>query len=64
MASILADSGKSTNAIRRVLRHKNVGTTELYIQNVNNDLKETMGSLSFDKVFGQGLDTEKKKNST
>lgn len=64
VASILADSGKSTNAIRRVLRHKNVSTTELYIQNINNDLGETMESLSFDNVFGQVQDAEKKKNST
>ena len=65
VASSLADSGKSTNAIRRVLRHKNVSTTERYIQNVNNDLKETMGALSFAKLFKQEDDDElKKKNST
>lgn len=66
VASILADSGKSTNAIRRVLRHRNVSTTERYIQNVNNDLKETMGALSFEKLFKQLEDQgeQKKKNST
>jgi len=65
VASILADSGKSTNAIRRVLRHKNVSTTELYIQNVNNDLKETMGALSFEKLFSvDHEDDPQKKNST
>jgi len=64
VASILADSGKSTNAIRRVLRHKNVRTTELYIQNINNDLKETMGALSYEKLFGADQDDLNKKNST
>ncbi len=66
VASLLADSGKSTNAIRRVLRHKNVSTTELYIQNVNNDLKETMRALSFDKLFKPEEDRgdQKKKNAT
>jgi integrase len=65
VASILADSGKSTNAIRRVLRHKNVSTTERYIQNVNNDLKETMGALSFEKLFSGGHeDDPQKKIST
>ena len=47
VASVLADSGRSTNTIRRVLRHKNVSTTERYIQNINDDLKETMQALSF-----------------
>jgi integrase len=37
-ASRLADDGKSTNTIRRMLRHKNVNTTERYIQNINDDL--------------------------
>jgi len=64
VASILADSGKSTNAIRRVLRHKNVSTTELYIQNINNDLKETMGALSFEMLFGTDQDDQRKKNDT
>lgn len=64
VASILADSGKSTNAIRRVLRHKNVSTTELYIQNINNDLRDTMDALSFESLFGTGQEDQKKKNST
>ena len=46
VASVLADSGKSTNLIRRVLRHKHVSTTERYIQNINDDLREAMGALS------------------
>lgn len=37
-ASRLADDGKSTNTIRRMLRHKHVNTTERYIQNINDDL--------------------------
>jgi hypothetical protein len=62
VASILADSGKSTNAIRRALRHKNVSITERYIQNVNNDVKETMDALSFEKVFGVDPEDEQKKS--
>jgi hypothetical protein len=62
VASILADSGKATNAIRRVLRHKNVSTTERYIQNVNNGMQETMDALSFEKVFGVDPEDEQKKN--
>lgn len=37
-ASRLADEGKSTNTIRRMLRHKHVSVTERYIQNINDDL--------------------------
>lgn len=37
-ASRLSDNNKSTNTIRRFLRHKNVNTTERYIQNINDDL--------------------------
>jgi integrase len=50
VASVLADSGKSSNAIRRILRHKNIRTTELYIQNINNDLKDTLDALNFNKL--------------
>lgn len=46
VASVLADNMKSTNSIRRFLRHKNVHTTELYIQNINNDLKDMAEALS------------------
>ena len=49
VASVLADSGKSTNTIRRVLRHKHVSTTERYIHNINDDLRETMTFLSLKK---------------
>jgi integrase len=38
-ASRLADSGKATTkTIQRFLRHKNLRTTEIYIQNINDDL--------------------------
>lgn len=50
MASVLADAGKSSNSIRRILRHKKVSTTELYIKNINNDLKETMEALSIKTI--------------
>ena len=36
----------SAKAIQRILRHKNVTTTERYIQNINNDLKATINLLS------------------
>lgn len=65
VASVLADSGKSTNVIKRVLRHKNLRTTELYIQNINNDLKDTLESLNFEKVHEGGtrkIDRESTEN--
>jgi integrase len=63
VASVLADSGKSTNTIRRILRHRNVSTTELYIQNINNDLRETLGALGFNEVFGDILGGKNKKKA-
>ena len=36
----------SAKALQRILRHKNVTTTERYIQNINNDLKATINLLS------------------
>jgi integrase len=50
-ASCLADAGKSTNSIRRFLRHSNVRTTEIYIQNINDDLKDVADALSISKLF-------------
>ena len=42
-----ADTHKiSAKSIQRILRHKNLRTTELYIQNINNDLKSTINLLS------------------
>lgn len=47
VASVLADTHKvSAKTIQRILRHKNVTTTERYIQNINNDLEVTMNMLS------------------
>jgi len=51
VASTLADAHKSANSIRRFLRHKKVATTERYIQNINNDLKEMTEALSTKKLF-------------
>ena len=48
-ASRLADRGKSTNTIRRMLRHKNVSTTERYIQNINDDLHGVTNGILEDK---------------
>ena len=50
-ASCLADAGKSTNAIRRLLRHKNIRTTELYIQNINDDMQDVADALETSKLF-------------
>lgn len=47
VASTLADAGKSTNSIRRFLRHSRVNTTELYLQNINNDLQDLADCLKF-----------------
>jgi len=52
VASVLADAGKSTNTIKRILRHKNLATTERYIHNINNDLKEATGALSISSLQG------------
>lgn len=47
VASVLADTHKvSAKTIQRILRHKSLRTTEIYIQNINKDLGETMNLLS------------------
>lgn len=47
VASVLADTHKvSSKTIQRILRHRNVTTTERYIQNVNRDLSATMDLLN------------------
>jgi len=47
VASVLADTHKiSAKTIQRILRHKNVTTTERYIQNINNDPGAVMNLLS------------------
>jgi integrase len=46
VASVLADTHKvSAKTIQWILRHKNVTTTERYIQNINRDLAATMDLL-------------------
>ena len=46
VASVLADTHKvSSKTIQRILRHKNVSTTERYIQNINHDLESIMDLL-------------------
>jgi integrase len=50
-ASSLADAGKSTNAIRRFLRHQNVRTTEIYIQNINDDMQDVADALTTANLF-------------
>jgi integrase len=57
-ASRLADLGKSTNTIRRMLRHKNVATTERYIQNINNDLKGVTSGILGEKGTKAGHENE------
>ena len=63
VASVLADTHKqSSKTIRRVLRHKNVTTTERYIQNINDDLKATMNLLSRSKIHADHTRKVKKGN--
>jgi integrase len=51
VASVLADTHKvSSKTIQRILRHKYLHTTELYIKNLNSDLSVTMNLLSEIKV--------------
>ncbi len=46
VASVLADEHKiSSKTIQRVLRHKNLSTTERYIKKINEDLQSTMNLL-------------------
>jgi len=47
VASILADKHKlSAKSIQEILRHNSVTTTELYIQNINNDTRTQLDLLS------------------
>jgi integrase len=47
VASVLADTHKlSSKTIQRILRHRNVTTTERYIQNINHDLAGVMALLN------------------
>lgn len=50
VASVLADTHKiSSKTIQRILRHKNVTTTERYIQNINHDLSPVMDLLDHEE---------------
>jgi integrase len=53
VASVLADEHKlSSKRIQRILRHKAVSTTERYIQNLNNDMRDDLNLLCQPKVPG------------
>jgi len=57
-ASLLADTHKiSAKTIQRILRHKNLATTEKYIHNINRDLGAVMDLLS-EKGCHAGLSRE------
>jgi integrase len=65
-ASILADERKeSAKTIQRLLRHKRVQTTELYIRNLNKDLKASVNGLAsfFETNLRTALRTEKERVS-
>jgi len=60
VASVLADEHKvSAKTIQRILRHKNVTTTERYIQNINHDLDATMDLLSKKRTHEENPKTTK-----
>ena len=47
--------GISTNTIRRLLRNQHANTTELYIQNINDDLEGVASNiLSIDHASDNG----------
>jgi len=46
-----------SSAARRVLRHKNLSRTEIYIKKINNDLKAAMNILG-QAGLQDGLSTE------
>lgn len=61
VASVLADTHKiSAKTIQRILRHKNLSTTERYIKKINEDLGATMSLLS-KKGYHDGLPEVKAK---
>jgi integrase len=63
VASVLADTHKvSAKQIQRILRHKNLSTTERYIQNINDDLKSTLDLLSQNKIPQRHTPNEKEAN--
>ena len=62
-ASRLADMGKATPTIQKLLRHKKVMTTERYIHNINKDLKGVTDGLLSEKNLHINL-THKLKRVT
>ena len=61
VASVLADTHKvSAKRIQRILRHKSLSTTERYIQNINDDLEDTLELLSAVSVLRNGTPKQKK----
>jgi len=63
VASVLADTHKvSPKTIQRILRYKNLHTTERYIKNLNRDLRETLNLLSQKKVPEGSTRKEKEVN--
>lgn len=65
VASVLADTHKvSAKRIQRILRHKSLSTTERYIQNINEDLEDTLELLSTMSVPPNGTPEHKKDQVT
>ncbi len=63
VASVLADEHKvSAKRIQRILRHKNISTTERYIRLLNEGLKETFELLSKRSVPESGTRNKGNKN--
>jgi integrase len=64
VASVLADTHKvSAKRIQRILRHKSLSTTERYIQNINEDLEDTLELLSTMSVPPNGTPKRKKNQA-
>ena len=65
VASVLADTHKvSAKRIQRILRHKSLSTTERYIQNINDDLEDTLELLSTASVPQNGTPKQEKDQTT
>jgi integrase len=61
VASVLADTHKlSSKRIQRILRHNSIHTTELYIQNLNDDMRDDLNLLCQPKV-PEGVPEEAKE---
>ena len=63
VASMLADTHKiSAKTIQRILRHKSLQTTEMYIQNLNKDLSSVMNLLDVNLNRSTTESTTEKKS--